>query len=161
MVRVVSLSASSKPAWLVSKSVSTYCKETIVQITTPLISSTRTYSCRLQNHVTSPPFITTFTDPIVLPKHIPKWRKRNIHTNLYCIRCEQNEHNSNSKKNTKIHFNNRLNSVIVRCDIISRISKSPLSSRLETLQCLRIVISSRSILQQMRCKIHWQSPIMV
>lgn len=34
MVRAVSLSANSKPTWLVLKSVSTYCKETIVQITT-------------------------------------------------------------------------------------------------------------------------------
>lgn len=95
------------------------------------MSPTRTYTCRFQNYVPSPPFITTFSDPIVSPKHIPKWRKRNIHTNLCCIWCEQNERNSNSEKNTETHCNKRLNSVIVRCDFIRRISKSPLSARFE------------------------------
>src|SRR5208282_2209722 len=45
---------------------------------------------------------------------------------------------SNRKKNTETHCNNRLNPVIVRCDIVSRISKSPLSARLNILQRLRI-----------------------
>ncbi len=116
MVRVVSLSASSKPAWLVSKPVSTYCKETIVQITTPLISSTRTYSSRLQNHVTSPPFITTFTDPIVLHKHIPKWRKRNIHTNRVVFDVSKMSTTQTAKKTRK--RTSTTDSILLLSDVI-------------------------------------------